>query len=375
MWRSLRLSLPPDGPRPSIPAVNSEPVNSELRSPIEGTIAELTRWINIPSVSGSEEAYARAAALALAELGFEVRLHEVAPGRLNVIARRGAARLLFSTHLDTVPPFIPARRGDDRLLGRGACDAKGVFACMLEAARRLIAEHHDDLAFLLLVGEEVDHAGARYAQSQAGSLDLAPEVVLLGEPTELKLMRAQKGILKLRLQAAGRAAHSGYPEQGESAIEKLLDAMARLRTMPPAHDPLLGREHLNIGVIRGGLAANVVAPAAEADLLYRTVGPGGELLARVRAALGHDVALEVGCQTDPFTMHMLPGYPTAVAGFATDAPFLATFGPVILAGPGSILDAHTAEEYITFEQLAGGIELYTDLGRRVLTGAAPLRAS
>jgi acetylornithine deacetylase len=291
-------------------------------------------------------------------------LVEVAPGRPNVLARRGQGRLLFCTHLDTVPPFIGARRAADRIYGRGACDTKGALACMVEAARRLIDEGLEDLAFLLVVGEEVDHVGARATKG----LGLVAESIILGEPTELSLMRAQKGILKLRLTATGRAAHSGYPEHGESAIEHLLTALERLRAMPLARDPLLGPSYLNVGTLGGGLAANVVAPSAEAGVLFRTVSDGNELLAEVERAIGDLVAIEVEALTNPVHLRVIAGYPTAVAGFATDAPYISDIGPVVLAGPGSILDAHTAEEHITFAQLAGGVDLYAGIARKLAAG-------
>jgi acetylornithine deacetylase len=337
---------------------------------LDRVIDRLCRFIDIPSATGEEEAYAHAAAAALGELGFTVELRPVAPGRPNVLARRGSGRLLFATHLDTVPPFVPARRGPDRVSGRGACDTKGLFACMLEAAAELIAEGCGDLAFLLVVGEEVDHAGAK----AAASYGLRADAVLLGEPTERALMRAQKGILRLTLEAAGHAAHSGYPEQGESAIEKLLAALARIRGLPLGADPLLGPGYLNIGVIQGGVAANVLAPAASAEILLRTVSPGAELVSRIQAAAGDLVQVRVGTLTDPVRLHVLDGYATGVAGFATDAPYLAAIGPVVLAGPGSILDAHTADEHITHAELLGGVALYADLARRLL-GGAPLRAA
>jgi len=333
-------------------------------------IARLARFIDIPSVTGEEEAYAHAAAEALAALGFAVELRPVAPGRPNVLARRGRARLLLATHLDTVPPHFPARCAADRVFGRGACDTKGLLACMLEAAALLIAEGHEDLAFLLVVGEEVDHAGAKAARSYG----LAAEAVLLGEPTELALMRAQKGVLRLTLESSGRAAHSGYPERGESAIDQLLAALERIRALPLGSDPLLGLGLMNIGVIRGGVAANVLAPSAAAEIMIRTVSPGAELAARIQAAAGDGVRISVDTHTDPVRLNTIAGYPTAVAGFATDAPYLAGIGPVVLAGPGSILAAHTAEEHITHADLASGIALYADLARRLLAGAPLLAA-
>jgi acetylornithine deacetylase len=331
---------------------------------------ELASFVALDSVSGGERAYAEAAAEALAAIGFATELVPAAPGRPNVVARRGSGRVLFCTHLDTVPPFIPARREPDRLYGRGACDAKGAFACMLAAARRLLAAGADDLAFLLVVGEEVDHRGAK----AAAELDLKADAVILGEPTEGRLMMAQKGILRLLVRARGRAAHSGYPETGESAIEKLLLVLTRMRALELGSDPLLGPAFLNIGRIAGGVAANVLAPAAEAELLLRTVTPPDALIARLRAAAGEEAEIELAARTDPIHLHTLPGFSPAIAGFATDAPYLTGIGPVLLAGPGSIKIAHTAEEHVTHADLQAGIELYVELARRVLAGETPLPA-
>ena len=328
---------------------------------------ELQAFIDIPSVSGEEGAYAAAAGRALTAAGFAVELMPVAPGRVNVVARRGRGRILFCTHLDTVPPFIPARRIAGGIAGRGACDAKGVFVAMLAAARALIARGADDLAFLLVVGEEVDHAGAR----AAAAIGLKADAVLLGEPTEGRLMAAQKGILKLRLTARGRAAHSGYPETGSSAIAHLLETLDRVRALPLGTDPLLGPGLLNIGRIAGGVAANVLAPAAEAELLFRTIAPAGELITNVEAILGPEVAMAVLARTDPDHLSLLPGFETAIAGFGTDAPYLTGIGPVLLAGPGSIRVAHMAEEAIREEDLAAGVELYVQLAERILAGERP----
>ncbi len=337
-------------------------------SPGAALLDQLCRWIDIPSISGAEEDYARAAAAALAEQGFSIDLDPIAPGRPNVVARRGRGRLLFCTHLDTVPPFLPAQRQPDRVSGRGACDAKGILACMLAATAQLIAAGHDDLAFLLVVGEEVDHAGAKVARGYG----LEADAVILGEPTGCVLMRAQKGILRITLSASGRAAHSGYPERGESAIDALLQALSRLRALPLGADPLLGPGLMNIGVIHGGVAANVLAPHAEAEILLRTVSPGEALRRRIEELIGPDITVRLGALTDPVHLAIVDGYPTAVAGFGSDAPYLTGIGPVVLAGPGSILDAHTADEHITFAQLARGVELYTSLAQRLLTGT-PLR--
>jgi acetylornithine deacetylase len=327
----------------------------------------LEKLVACRSTSGQEGDYARLAGEVLEDLGFEVELREAAPSRPNVVAKDGSAalRVVFSTHLDTVPPHLPPVRKGDRLEGRGACDAKGPFVSMVAAARRLRARGAQGLGFLLLVGEEVDHGGAIVAGRDY--LDLAKDQprILLGEPTSAKVVLAQKGLLKVSLKAQGRAAHSAFPDRGASAVHFLLDALERIRQEPWPSDPRLGPTTVNVGTISGGVAANVLAPAAEAVLLFRLVSPWKPVLERLRA-LSPGVHVEATSQNDPVIFEPPPGEPTSLVPFNTDATYVAPLGPVWLGGPGAIEVAHSVDEFTTRDELAAGTELYTRLAERAL---------
>lgn len=306
----------------------------------------------------------------LRELGATVELQSVAPDRHNVLATWGVPRLLFSTHLDTVPPFLPPRRQGDLLSGRGTCDAKGQIVTQLAAIQALQARGHEGFAWLGVVGEETDSIGATAAA------DLAPLLrtcvaAINGEPTENKLATGQRGALQLRLVTSGIAAHSGTPELGRSAIWPLLDWLQRLRGLPLASDAELGPEVWNLGILNGGGAANVVPAHAEAQLFVRTL-PGSEFLARVRESMPEHGEVGVVGVTDPARFQVLPGLASAVVTFGSDATRVRdlTGGRrVVLCGPGSIKVAHTVDEHITGSDLVAGRDLLVDIAERLLGGA------
>lgn len=327
----------------------------------------LERLVACRSTSGQEGEYARLCAEVLGDAGFRAELREAAPGRPNVVARDGASRLrvVFSTHLDTVPPHLEPRRDGRTLRGRGACDAKGPFLAMLEAARRLRARGASGIGFLLLVGEEVDHLGAAVAGRDYRDLALDQPRILLGEPTSAKLVAAQKGLLKATLRATGKAGHSAFPDRGRSAVHDLLAALERILKEPWPSDPLLGPTTVNVGTISGGVAANVFAPSAEAVLLFRLVSPVAGVLARLRA-LCEGLAVEVPSSNDPLRFAVPEGEPTSIIPFNTDATYVAPLGPVWLGGPGAIEIAHSPEEHLTEDQLEAGVELYVRLAERAL---------
>jgi acetylornithine deacetylase len=327
----------------------------------------LEKLVACRSTTGQEGDYARAAAEILRELGFATELREAAPSRPNLVARDGSARLsvVFSTHLDTVPPHLPPRREGDRLYGRGACDAKGPFVSMVSAARRLRAKGATGIGFLLLVGEEVDHGGAIVAGRDYKDLAADRPRILLGEPTSALVVRGQKGILKVTLKAAGKAAHSAFPDRGASAVHALLDALERVRQEPWPVDPLLGATTVNVGQISGGVAANVLAPAAEAVLLFRLVSPVAPVLERLRA-LAPGIAVEATSSNDPLRFETPEGEPTSVVPFNTDAAYLAPIGEVWLGGPGAIEVAHSVDEHTTRSELDAGTALYLRLAERAL---------
>lgn len=303
----------------------------------------------------------------LTELDARVELQQVAPGRHNVLATWGTPRLLFSTHLDTVPPFLPPRRSGDLLSGRGTCDAKGQIAAQLGAIKELLARGHGGFAWLGVVGEETDSVGAAAAGDLA---DRFAECVAAidGEPTKNKLATGQRGALQLLLATRGVAAHSGMPELGRSAIWPLLDWLQRLRTLPTANDPDLGAEIWNLGTMRGGSAPNVIPASAEAMLFVRSV-PGSDFVSRVRELMPDGARVEEVGNTPPETFARVPGFEHAAVPFGSDAPRLRRIvggQRVVLCGPGSIEVAHTADEHITGADLVRGRDLLVAVATTLL---------
>ncbi len=331
---------------------------------------ELTRrLIDIPSVSGEEAEVGRFLAAHLEALGYKVELQAVAGGRANVIAATKASpRVVFSTHLDTVPPFIASSEDAEFVHGRGACDAKGIIAAQVFAAGRLRAEGLEEIGLLFTVDEELGSSGARAANEHA--LARGCEFLINGEPTDNKLAVGSKGSLRLALTTEGRAAHSAYPEHGESAIEKLLDVLADVRACAWPSDEFFGETTCNIGTLAGGTRPNVIPAAARAELQVRLVTESArvkEILERTVAGRAHVEYMSV---TEPIEMHAVEGFEQCVVRFTTDIPYLSNWGVPLLLGPGSILDAHTAHEKISKRELEEAVELYVRLARSLLTGDA-----
>ena len=282
----------------------------------------------------------------------------VEPRRDNVFVRFGSPVVTLSTHMDTVPPFLPARQDDTHIWGRGACDTKGIIAAMITAVEQLLTDGHRDFALLFVVGEERNSAGALAARSTPrGS-----QFLINGEPTENKLALGSKGALRYELKATGRMAHSAYPELGESAIDKLLAALARIRALPLPEDELLGPSTLNIGRIAGGRAPNVIADAAEAELLFRVVDDAVTLRQSIEKAAAPDAEAAEVLLIPALRLRPLAGFATTVVAFTTDIPaFGDAWGQPFLLGPGSIHVAHTDCENIPKHQLLEAIELYKRL--------------
>jgi acetylornithine deacetylase len=317
------------------------------------------RFIDIPSVTGDEQAMAAASAQALRDIGYDVRLHRVAPDRPNVVATLDPPRILLCTHLDTVPPHFPARDAGDALFGRGACDTKGILAAMLAACERLVADGVRDVGLLLVVGEETDSIGAKRANVEVDLPDVRYTIV--GEPTESKFALAQKGGFKWTLRVQGRAAHSGYPEMGRSAIVELLRLLSLVQAADWGHDPDLGPATANIGTIRGGLRANIVPELAEAEIFVRVADSAAAVRQRVEAIVAAStlpVEWSEDTANDPQRLDAVPGEPTTVVAFNTDVPHLSRFGRRLLVGPGSILDAHGPQEHIRKQDIADAVDLY-----------------
>lgn len=348
------------------------PIGPSFAAPSADWLLDRTEALcRADTTTGREDHGLPALRALLRELGAVIELQEVAPGRHNVLATWGTPRLLYSTHLDTVPPFLPPRRTGDLLTGRGTCDAKGQIVAQLGAIHELLARGLGGFAWLGVVGEETDSIGAQVAA------DLAPRLggcvaAIDGEPTENRLATGQRGALQLRLRTTGVAAHSGTPERGRSAIWPLLDWLQRLRALPTATDVDLGPEVWNLGVLQGGGAPNVIPAAAEAVLFVRSL-PESRFLQQVRELAPADAAVDELSFTPPERFPRVPGFDHAPVTFGSDAPRLRRLVPsqrVALCGPGSISVAHTLDERITGAELHAGCALLTALGETLLRGAS-----
>jgi|SRR5579871_5872334 len=330
-------------------------------------VFELTRaLVDIDSVTGNEEAvgnflFDHLSSIA-APTGGRVERMEVEPPRFNVLATWGNPVVTFSSHLDTVPPFYASREDDELIWGRGACDVKGIIASMIFAVRDLLDEGMGNLALLFLVGEERDSIGAQVAAKQPrGS-----KFNINGEPTDNKLALGSKGSLKYELTARGKMAHSAYPHLGESAIDKLLDVLERVRKMPLVKDDLFGQSTVNIGTIQGGRAPNVIPDYAHANVFFRLVDDGESTRAAMTAAADGVELHQVGC-LPAIKFGTLDGFENCVVGFISDISVLRdSWGTPFLIGPGTIHVAHTAEERIPKKQILEAIEIYKNMARRLI---------
>jgi acetylornithine deacetylase len=328
-------------------------------------VAAFTRaLVDIESITGNEERVGVFLHAELSRLGWEVKKIPVEGKRVNIYAfapEQPRPSLVFSTHMDTVPPFIPSSEDGTCVYGRGACDAKGIIAAQIAAAETLRFEGVK-VGLLFLVGEERDSQGARVANQQApGS-----RFLINGEPTENRMAVASKGTLRVEVVAKGKMAHSAYPELGESAIDKLLEALRRLRAMQLPVDPEVGPSTLNIGWIEGGRAPNVIPDHAKAELLYRLVGPAEEIRTDILKAVDGLAQANFGLEIPFVRLRTIDGLPSMVAAFTTDIPALTNWGEPLLIGPGSIHVAHTAGEYVEKKQLHEAVELYCNLAKRLL---------
>jgi acetylornithine deacetylase len=329
-------------------------------------VGELTeRWANIPSVTGNETELLREVERELVSRQWALSRIPVGTHRYNILAGKRRGKVLFSTHLDTVPPFFGARWEGDVLRGRGVADAKGAAAAMLLAAT-LLRKEDSDVSILYVVGEE----GASDGAKAAVGADLKFDYVVNGEPTDNVFASWQKGTLRLILTARGRACHSGYPEHGESAIHQLVQILGTLLVSEWKSSGELGQETLNIGTISGGLADNVLAPEASARLMFRTVSPWRETLEQLETMVGSAAAItaEGGC--DPLAIYSPPAYPSKPVAFGSDLPYLQEIGTPVMVGPGSILTAHTDDELVSRADLECAVELYKEAGMILSGGVA-----
>jgi acetylornithine deacetylase len=327
-------------------------------------IALTRQLIDIESITGREGTVSEFLSQHLEGLGYVVERMPVEGERFNVYARPAeiaTPALVFSTHTDTVPPFIPSREDETNIYGRGACDAKGIISAQVTACEQL-RKSGKPAGLLFVVGEERDSTGAAVAnRNPRGS-----QFLVNGEPTDNRMALASKGTLRVEVTAHGRMAHSAYPELGESAIEKLLDALGALRALELPNNPEVGPSTMNIGIIEGGRATNVIPDLAKAQLLYRLVAPSEALRAKIVAAVGELAEVAFVLEIPYMRFATVPGIATMTASFTTDIPKLSAWGKPMLLGPGSILVAHTEHEFLAKAELMEAVELYTKIGNHLL---------
>ncbi|HEY8462225.1 MAG TPA: M20/M25/M40 family metallo-hydrolase [Blastocatellia bacterium] len=321
--------------------------------------------IEIESVTWNEGAAGRWLRDYLADAGFEVTTQSVTGDRINVYARVGDPIVTFSSHMDTVPPFIGFSEDEKNIYGRGACDAKGVIAAQVFAAKKLKDEGVTNIGLLYVVGEEDGSDGAK----AANSIPNRNRFLINGEPTESRQAIATKGALRVSVEAKGRTAHSAYPELGESAIEKLIDVLGDIRRHEWPVDPELGPTTYNIGTISGGRKSNVVPDFASSEVMFRVVTGLDEVFRMVTEVAGGRAEVKRGFSLPVIRTRTVEGMeiPKSVVRFATDIPCLTNWGEPLLFGPGSIHDAHTAHEYIAKQDLLDAVATYARMARALLS--------
>ena len=325
-------------------------------------VALTRRLVDVESTTGQEAVVCAMVGEELEQRGYTVTRQTVTDRRVNLLATVGTTEVIFSTHMDCVPPFTPSRVEDDRIYGRGSCDAKGILVSQLAAVEALRASGETRVGLLFLVGEERGSDGAVVADQLSTGVT---RYLVNGEPTEGKLALGHRGVVRVKLNASGRAAHSGYPHLGESAIEKLLDALEQVRRMALPVDAVLGPTQVNIGSIAGGLAPNVIAPSATADLLFRIVTPYEDVLAALEP-IRSLVDIEYVYHVPSLHMSTVEGFDTEVVGYTTDAPLLNAWGTRLMYGPGSIHVAHTDHESVAIADLERAVDDYQRIARTLL---------
>jgi acetylornithine deacetylase len=324
-----------------------------------------TSLMKIPSVSGEEEAVGFFLRDYLESLGWTVELQAVSENQNNVIAYLNETpRVFLSTHMDVVPPHIPPAEDEEKIYGRGACDAKGIIASQITAAQELRKQGIDEIGLLFTVDEEQSSTGAKVANEH--EIAKKCEFLINGEPTDNDLAIGSKGSLRMFLRTKGKAAHSAYPEEGDSAIEKLLDVLADLRETDLPSDEFFGETTMNIGTISGGLKTNIIPPNAEAGLHVRLVTDEKPIVEKLKKIIGERGELEIASFSLPVKLLQVDGFNQKVVRFTTDIPHLTNWGQPLLLGAGSILVAHTKNEFVLKKDLEKSVELYVNLVKKLL---------
>jgi acetylornithine deacetylase len=332
------------------------------------TLALARRLIDIPSTTDNEGAVGTFLFDELTRLGYSCQKQAVSETRFNVFASAGGhPGVVLNSHIDTVPPWFGAREDETHIYGRGACDTKGILAAMIAAGERLRVAGTNGFAFLFVVGEETDSIGAKSAN--AAFKDLGSDYILVGEPTESTFARAAKGALTAFVRFDGIAGHSAYPERGDSAIRKMVNAISEIHSTDWGSHEVLGQATVNVGAVRGGEKPNVIAASAECDMIFRTVEDPDSLKARLETLVArHGGHITLWRGNAPQFMHVPAGAGSTVVAFNSDIPWLSNLGKPLLFGPGSILDAHGANEKIEKKELLDAVGTYVETVEKLLRG-------
>jgi acetylornithine deacetylase len=326
-------------------------------------VALAAELLTIDSSTGAENNVVDFLSKWLVARGWNVTLQEVTRGRANIWASRAGHGVTLSTHLDTVPPYFGPRLEDGRLIGRGACDAKGIAAAMLVAADNLARDGEQRVDLLLVVGEEKGSDGAR----AANRLKPTSRFLVNGEPTESKLASGAKGSLRVTVRTRGRAAHSAYAHLGESAIKPMLALLPTLDALELPTDPVLGETTVNIGTIRGGTEANIVPAQAEAEMMFRLVGDVEPVRKLIKQWAKGRADIEFGSYIPAQHFHTIPGFEVGPVAYTSDIPLLGKWGTPLMFGPGSIHVAHTPDEFIDVTELRAAVGAYEQIVRSLLS--------
>jgi len=310
--------------------------------------------LNFDSTSGSENNLVKYIYENCKHAKSEVEIQETEGGRLNIFFKFGEPRIIFCSHLDTVPPYIPPLKKDnDIIYGRGSCDAKGQIAYLFEVYKQLIDEGHNNIGMLMVSGEEDGSQGARRANRDIKNCDY----IFVGEPTENKLIKASKGNLLVNATFRGKNCHSGYPQYGDNAIERMFRFFRELESTNFEEDPVLGKTTYNIGRMESNNAQNVVSDFVKCKIFFRTTFKTNDILKKKLNEIKDDkTEFEFVYGDEPIYFHTVDGFETNVVSYGTDAPEFRNIKNKILYGPGSILDAHTENEFVKIKDLYKAVE-------------------
>ena len=321
----------------------------------------------------------------------------------NLFFSWGTPKVIFCSHLDTVPPYIAPHIDGSMATGRGTCDAKGQIFAMWEACKAMEDMGMTDFGLLLLAGEETGSFGAKAFNSVistpssviSSEVEISPDAwVIVGEPTDNCMATAEKGTKSYDVTFSGKSCHSGYPELGASAIMYFNDFVNALRSIVFPVDEVLGETTWNIGDLVSANPQNILSDRLTCRIYFRTTfesdemvrnimkniaGPdarlrfgrpavqdGSDIVAKSVAPWQEAMSVNLRGGDAPTRFEVLDGFPVKAVAFGSDAPVLKCFRHRILCGPGSIHVAHRPDEHIDIEDIETAVRNYIKMAQRIL---------